>query len=342
MFQNYQLKWCFILIGILVVGTGLVKLTSFETLHLAQYLGHVVSIAFSVLIAWIIFAYFKWHPPIANNPQANVILSGVLANLAVLSFSYFMLLNVPTTFYVADPPFEPTFADFIRRLVATFFLIMICYIVFNTLSTHDILQQTKLENEQFKQAHLRAQLVSLQEQISPHFLFNSLSTLKTITHDADAKQFVIYLSKVYRYLLNINKNQTTKLSEELKFIHAYLYILRTRFEEALQITINIPDCYHNYLIPPLSVQLLIENAIKHNVVSIDRPLNIDIYVNDDLKLVVSNPFQPKNKPVESTKLGLQNINDRFRLLFNQEIVVTQSLTHFTITLPLNTHESNHH
>lgn len=342
MFHNYQLKWCFILIGILVVGTGLVKLTSFETLHLAQYLGHVVSIAFSVLIAWLIFAYFKWHPPIKNNLRANVILSGIFANLAVLSFSYFMLLNVPTTFYVADPPFEPTLADFVRRLVATFFLNMICYIVFNTLSTNDILQQTKLENEQFKQAQLRAQLLSLQEQISPHFLFNSLSTLKTITHDADAKQFVIYLSKVYRYLLNINKNQTTKLSEELKFIDAYLYILRTRFEEALQITINVPDCYHNYLIPPLSVQLLIENAIKHNVVATDRPLKIDIYVNEDLKLVVSNPFQPKNNPVESTKLGLQNINDRFRLLFNQEIIVTQSSTHFTIILPLNTHESNHH
>lgn len=341
MFQNYQLKWCFILIGILVVGTGLVKLSSFETLHLLQYIGNTLSIVISVLMSWLIIGYFKRHT-VTTNTQANAIISIVVSILVLLCFSYFILLKLPSRFYASDLPYAATVADFTRRGVGIFFLTMICYVVYTTLFTHNILQKTKLENEQFKQAHLRAQLLSLQEQVSPHFLFNSLSTLKTITQEADTKQFVVHLSHVYRYLLNINKHQTTLIAEELKFVHAYLYILSTRFEHALKVTINIPDRYNDYLIPPLSIQLLIENAIKHNVVAVDMPLHIEIYVNDQEQLVVNNPYQPKNIPVESTKLGLQNINDRFRLLFNQEIVVAATDANFTITLPLINHESNHH
>jgi two-component system LytT family sensor kinase len=341
MFQNYQLKWSFILIGILVVGTGLVKLSSFETFHLLQFVGSVFSIFFSVLISWLIIGYFKRHS-LLSSTNANATLSIALSILALLLFTYVILINVPTRFYLSDLPYEPTIADLVRRGVGIFFLTMICYVVYSTLFTHEILQKTKLENEQFKQAHLRAQLLSLQEQVSPHFLFNSLSTLKTITHEADTKQFVVHLSHVYRYLLNINKHQTTAITEELKFVHAYLYILHTRFENALKVSINIPDVYNDYLIPPLSIQLLIENAIKHNVVSEDMPLHIEIYVNGQQELVVNNPFQPKNIPVESTKMGLQNINDRYRLLFNQEIVIAATKSNFTITLPLINHESNHH
>ena len=341
MYQNYQLKWCFILIGILVVGTGLVKLSSFETFHLLQYIGNVLSIVCSVLISWLIIGYFKRHH-IFSSDKVNAVVSIVLSIAALLAFTYFILNHIPTKFYLSELPYEPTFADLVRRGVGIFFLTMICYVVYSTLFTHDILQKTKLENEQFKQAHLRAQLHSLQEQISPHFLFNSLSTLKTITHEADTKQFVVHLSHVYRYLLSINKHQITQIAEELKFVHAYLYILRTRFEHALKVTIQIPEYYNDYLIPPLSVQLLIENAIKHNVVSLDMPLHIQIYVNDQQELVVNNPFQPKNIPVESTKMGLKNINDRYRLLFNREIVVSETDTDFTITLPLISHESYHH
>ncbi|WP_248282169.1 sensor histidine kinase [Mucilaginibacter robiniae] len=208
--------------------------------------------------------------------------------------------------------------------------------------TNEILQKTKLENEQFKQAHLRAQLISLQQQISPHFLFNSLSTLKTITHESDTKNFVVQLSHVYRYLLNFNNHQVTKLSEELKFIRSYLYILHQRFEGSLDITIEVPDNYHNCLIPPLSIQLLVENAIKHNIVSPDMPLGILIHVNDKQELIIENTLQPKKSPVESTGLGLQNINDRFRLLFNKEININKANGTFTVILPLISYEHYYH
>lgn len=342
MFQKYQLKWCFILIGILAVATFIMRVSTFEMLHVTQYIGHVLVLVISVLSAWMIIGYFKLHDTGGLSNQARSIISIVISMFLLLCLGYLFVLNVPTKIYVPDPPYEPTVADFVRRLVGSFFLTMICYIVYNTLFTNEILQKTRLENEEFKQAHLRAQLLSLQEQISPHFLFNSLSTLKTITHESDTKQFVVQLSHVYRYLLNINKHQTTVLAEELKFIQAYLYILHVRFEQALSVNIAIPDHYNDYLIPPLSIQLLIENAIKHNVVSAERPLHIKIYINAQQELVVNNVYQPKNIPVESTRLGLQNINDRYRLLFNREIVVTKTDADFTITLPLISHEYYHH
>lgn len=342
MFQNYQLKWCFILISILAVSTGIVKAWDFQMMHPSLYVGHILSISIFVLIAWLIIAYFKQNSIAILSRQANSVLSIVLSMIVTLLVNYLIVQHVPTSIYLPDPPYEPTIPDFVRRLVGSFLLTMICYIVYNTLFTNDILQQTQLENQEFKQAHLRAQLLSLQQQISPHFLFNSLSTLKNVTNESDTKKYVVQLSHVYRYLLSINEHQTTTLAEELKFINAYLYILNVRFENALNVTINIPNDFCNYLIPPLSLQLLIENAIKHNVASFEHPLHIEIYINEQQELVVNNPYQPKNIPVESTKLGLKNINDRYRLLFNREIIIDQTEANFTILLPLISHESYHH
>ncbi|WP_442587699.1 sensor histidine kinase [Pedobacter sp. AW31-3R] len=341
MFQNYQLKWCFILIGILVATTTLMRKWDVEILSV-QHAGRIISITLFVLISWLIMGYFKMNRIQGLSTDANTMASVFVASVAILGLNYFIIFYVPASMYINDAPYEPTFFDFLRRYVGSFLLTMISFIVFNTISTKDILQQTRIENEQFKQAHLRAQLLSLQQQISPHFLFNSLSTLKTITEEADTKHFVIQLSHVYRYLLNINEHQTTNLSEELKFIHAYLYILHVRFEGALHVSIEIPDDFHNYLIPPLSLQLLIENAIKHNVVSMENPLNISVFLNGNNELVVQNPYHPKKVAVESTYLGLQNINDRFRLLFNKEIAISRTEEFFTVTLPIISNESHYH
>jgi LytS/YehU family sensor histidine kinase len=230
----------------------------------------------------------------------------------------------------------------VRRLVGSFFVAMITYVVYSNIDTNDKLQLTRLENEQFKQAHLRAQLLSLQQQISPHFLFNSLSTLKTITRESDTKNFIVQLSHVYRYLLNFNEHQVTRLADELAFIRSYLYILHQRFESALHVHIEVPEAYNNHLIPPLSIQLLIENAIKHNAFSEDKPLQVTIFTNQNQELVVANNREPLKVPVDSTRLGLTNIADRFRLLFDREVSIRQTDESFTVTLPLISYERYHH
>ncbi|MCC8408328.1 histidine kinase [Mucilaginibacter sp. UR6-1] len=263
-----------------------------------------------------------------------MVVSGIL--------SYGLTYLIPSEYFFPESKLGYGYIGFLRRLVGSFFLSMAAYIVINNLDTSEKLQQTKLENEQFKQAHLRAQLLSLQQQISPHFLFNSLSTLKTIATDGDTKNFVVQLSHVYRYLLNFSERQVSRLSEELAFINSYLYILHQRFDTALIVSINVPERFMNYIIPPLSLQLLVENAIKHNAISPDQPLLLTISINQNDEMVVENNYQPKNVPAESTGLGLQNISDRFRLMFNKEIRIDNTNDKFSVTLPIISHEHYHH
>lgn len=184
------------------------------------------------------------------------------------------------------------------------------------------------------QEHLRAQLISLQQQISPHFLFNSLSTLKTIATDQPTKNYVVQLASVYRYVLNFNQHYLTPLREEISFIRSYLYIMNERFEEALQVDLQISEDYMEMKVPPLSLQLLIENAIKHNMISPEQPLQITIITDATPALTVKNNFQPKKVAEEGTGIGLKNIMERYKLLSGKTVSIVQDKGEFSVTLPL--------
>lgn len=328
------------MIGAVAVGSLLIRLGE-PRLNPSRFLVHVILVIINVFPSWIIQAYFKQAglPGTTKNARAALsILSGIL--LALL-LNYLCGIFVPDSFRLAHDPIQLNFVDFVRRLFTSFFLAMICFVVFNVVYTNDMLQKAQLENEYFKQLHLRAQLLSLQQQLSPHFLFNSLSTLKTIATDPATKTFVVQLSHVYRYMLNVNEREVTSLSEELSFIRSYLYILHQRFENALNVSIDIPADYHNHVIPPLSLQLLIENAIKHNNISAESPLHIEVCIQGE-QLVVRNSLSPRKTPEESTRRGLQNIRERFQLLFRKEIKVLKMSESFVVNLPLISHESYHH
>lgn len=342
MFRKYQLKWCFTMIGILAFGSLVLRPGTFSLLSIGQYLVHVISICLTLLSCWFIDIYFKQHPQHNLSNFGNAMLRIACGTVVVMLVAYVLSLCIPQQYQFTENRLRFNYTDLPRRIIGAFFASAICYVVYNNIDTTEKLQLAKLENEQIKQAHLRAQLLSLQQQISPHFLFNSLSTLKTIATDSDNKNFVVQLAHVYRYLLSFNERQVSQLSEELAFIRSYLYILHQRFETALNVSIEVPEQYLNYLIPPLSIQLLIENAIKHNALSSEQPLDISIRVNEQAMLVVSNTCRPKKVPAESTGMGLQNINDRFRLLFNDGIAIDHTTEHFTVTLPLKPYERYNH
>ncbi|MBS7564814.1 histidine kinase [Mucilaginibacter sp. Bleaf8] len=342
MFRKYQLKWCFIMIGILAFGSLVLRPGTFSLLNAGQYIVHAASITTTLLCCWFIHTYLKQSPLPNLSGFANAMFSIACGTVAVMVLACITALLIPHQYMFPENRFRFNYTDLPRRIITSFFASSICYVVYNNIDTSERLQHAQLENEQIKQAHLRAQLLSLQQQISPHFLFNSLSTLKTIATDSDTKNFVVQLSHVYRYLLSFNERQVSKLSEELAFIRSYLYILHQRFETALNVSIEVPEQYLNYLIPPLSIQLLIENAIKHNALSSEQPLDISICVNNKEMLVVSNTSRPKKVPAESTGLGLQNINDRFRLLFNEGIDINRTPESFTVTLPLKPYERYYH
>ncbi len=198
-------------------------------------------------------------------------------------------------------------------------------------------QKNELEIEQLKQDNLEAKLKLLKQQISPHFLFNSLSTLKTMVKEKENKNYIMQLSNVYRYLLKsdeLNTNNLVTVKDELEFTLSYLYILKERFEDGLQVSISVNEKNCELLLPPLALQILIENAIKHNIVSIEEPLSIKIYDEEDKFLIVENNLQLKQSAEDSLGIGLQNIRDRYKLINAQDIDIIKSESLFKIKIPL--------
>lgn len=196
-------------------------------------------------------------------------------------------------------------------------------------------EKSQLELEYFKQANLQANLSSLKAQLSPHFLFNTFNTLSSLTADQQVKEYVDHMANVYRYLLEHQKNDMVGLKQELGFAHSYLYIMKTRLEDALQITIEPGLDTSHAMIPPLTLQLLLENAIKHNIASASKPLKIQIFIQDGY-LVVVNDLQPRTAVNTSSGIGLTNIDQRYRLLLGREIKIEMDNHFFTVKLPLQT------
>lgn len=194
-------------------------------------------------------------------------------------------------------------------------------------------EDKKVEIERLKQNLLQANLSSLKEQLSPHFLFNSFNTLNHLTKEDRVKDFVNEMANVYRYLLDYQKKDLADLKQELDFAKSYLFIIQTRLEDALQVDIKIEPEAGKYSIPPLTLQLLIENAIKHNVATRAKPLNIQIFTDNEF-IVVSNNVQPKTASQPSSGIGLNNISQRYELLFHKEIQITVNEKNFTVKLPL--------
>ncbi|CAN5622064.1 hypothetical protein BH11BAC2_BH11BAC2_14520 [soil metagenome] len=197
-------------------------------------------------------------------------------------------------------------------------------------------QRSVTEAEELKKANLQSQFDSLKSQVNPHFLFNSLNTLSSLIEEQpdQAVKFVNQLSIVYRYLLQSNEKELITLKEELDFLHAYFFLLKTRFAEGIILKIDIPDTYLNFLIPPLTLQILMENAVKHNVVAVSKPLFVALKVAGDNRLLFSNNYQKKTVHVVSNGMGLANIAAKYKLMNQPGIHIDETPQYFSISLPL--------
>ncbi len=198
-------------------------------------------------------------------------------------------------------------------------------------------RENALEKEKLQQENLQSQFDSLKSQVNPHFLFNSLNSLSSLIADepAQAEIFVDEMAKVYRYLLQTNsQGDLTSLANELKFIESYFHLLKTRYRNGIHLEITIPTDYYALQIPPLTLQILIENAVKHNVIVASRPLRLEITGLENNRLQVRNNLQVKNTRVISTQIGLSNIMARYHLLTQTKPVITDHDGYFTVVLPL--------
>jgi two-component system, LytTR family, sensor kinase len=192
-----------------------------------------------------------------------------------------------------------------------------------------------IEIEKYKTQNAQAQLENLKTQINPHFLFNNMSVLTSLVYkDQDkAVDFIQQLSKVYRYVLDNRNNELVNLQDEIIFLESYIYLLQIRFDTNIDFKININENARNKMIPPMCLQILVENCIKHNEISKAHPLHITI-TNIEYAITVSNNLQVRIHPEPSAKMGLQNIIERYKFLSDNEVVVSNDNNFFKVTLPL--------
>jgi two-component system LytT family sensor kinase len=193
-----------------------------------------------------------------------------------------------------------------------------------------------IEKEAMQQLSIQQEFETLKSQVNPHFLFNCFNTLSSlISEDKNqAEVFLNELSKVYRYLLRSNEDGLSTLQDELNFILSYYRLLKTRYGDAIEVEIEVDKKYYKYLLPSLSLQLLVENAVKHNVVSKHQPLIIDIFSMEGNKLAVNNNLQLKKVKMPSNNIGLSNIRSKYELLKYNGYEILQDARNFTVVLPL--------
>jgi two-component system, LytTR family, sensor kinase len=221
-------------------------------------------------------------------------------------------------------------------LVNSIFTFPLLFIIYETFYRYALLRNTQLEKDKLEKEKLRAELQQLKGIVNPHFLFNNLNSLSSliIEDPVQAQEFLDELTKVFRYLLKNNEADLTTLAEELKFIHSYYHLLQTRYGKSIQLDIDIPESYLSLELPPLTLQLLVENAVKHNRLQKDNPLHIELVVNVNKQLIVRNNICRKEGHVDSTGIGLQNINARYRMLGEPELQVIQTEKQFSAIISL--------
>lgn len=257
----------------------------------------------------------------------SIFLAAVVANLVC---DHLLLWSVERSYLGAD--FHVRF----KRPLPMFFGSLSQSIMFYFILLFQKLREEKknsqIEIQELQQAQMEAKIASLKEQLSPHFLFNTLNILAALTKEKEAQDFIQELAKVYRYVLQYKNNDAATLQEELQFLDSYWYVLKMRFEDSVGLHVSVPDVLLCSLIPPLTLQILIENVIKHNVVSAEEPVVVRIY-SDSQMITVENNYRPK-RIVEYTGEGLKNIGQRYKLLFGRDICVENDGVCFRVMLPI--------
>jgi LytS/YehU family sensor histidine kinase len=195
-------------------------------------------------------------------------------------------------------------------------------------------KQSKIDAERLMRENIAGKYEALKNQVNPHFLFNSLNALSNLVYEDQDKavKFIKQLSEVYRYVLDTRDQEIVSIAQEIKFLEAYVYLQQIRFENRLNIQVNVRN--QNKFVTPLALQMLIENAIKHNIISSDDPLTVQLY-DEDGYVVVENNLQRKLVLAEpSAGVGLENIVKRYELLTDKKVQVIDGPEKFIVKLPL--------
>jgi len=336
-YLGFDDKW-FATIGILLLGLSAVYVLNVANVHLTHIeltITFVVSLFFStcdwVINRAILIRLRKKYPSLKDSvKRISLLFIGTLVTVATIDFIGVSLVSLLSENVSYD------FQERVRSLVVTIFLTTMTMAIYEAVYFFVLLKKSVREEEQAKQAIIQAELDTLRNQAQPHFFFNTLNTLRDIIDQnpkEDAKQFVDKLSDIYRFLLESGNTNLISLRAELKFARAYIHVQSERFGDNLKLNWDINSTIEDKLIAPMSLQLLLENAIKHNVISRAKPLEINVTTKTDF-IVVTNTIQKKSTQLPSTKMGLKNIEKRYKLISDRSVSIVKDGHEFSVALPL--------
>jgi len=298
-----------------------------------------LSFLYTIFIAFIIWegnryllfsmrSYFDWY----KKPARKIIMLLFGITFYTLPVSTLLLAGWYHIFIKSGTNWEVVFTAALIIMICVIFITHVYETVFLVKES----ESEMLRAEQFERARAEAELEALKNQIDPHFIFNSLNTLSYLIEEkpAKAKQFNDNLADVYRYILQNKARDLVLLQEEINFLEDYFSLLKIRFEKALQLRLNLDKAlFDQYLIPPISLQVLMENAIKHNEFADANPLIIEISFNGDT-LVFCNEIRKKELRKPSSKIGLKNLDERYRLTTGNTIITEETEKSFRVVLPV--------
>lgn len=277
---------------------------------------------------------FDWE----TQPKARLF-AGALGSIVITMITYGLI-----RLFLTVVIYDQTIKHFLSNEKGESYVIVVVITIIISLFLHAFnfykaLQENKVKEQKIIAGTASAKFNALKNQLDPHFLFNSLNVLTSLIEEDpyQAQKFTTSLSKVYRYVLEQKNKDLVSVDEELKFAKTYVRLLKMRFEDS--IVLEIPDASSDpdAKIVPLSLQLLLENAVKHNIVTADKPLHIKV-TEEDGKLVVSNNVQEKQVVKKSSGVGLQNIRQRYGILTDKQVVIQKTKEEFIVQLPILTKE----
>jgi sensor histidine kinase YesM len=293
--------------------------------HTAHLLFFILRYLFFVILMWILFRQ-NLLKITTSSFRKRLILTFLITGIAYLFYICFSILLSPKPEWLSGV------------LLFQFFIMFIfCSLIGHVSHLNSEHRRKEKEIEQLKTENLQARYDALTNQINPHFFFNSLNGLTSLIrkkNDENALEYVNKMSDVFRYILQSDKKGLVTLGEELDFLKAFLYMMEIRFANKLIFNINVACENRNLKLPVLSLLPLIDNIVVHNTIDSEHKMDVIICLNQQMELSVSNPLFPKLSAPDTNGIGLNNLENRFSLLMNRKIRVSNDGARFTVYLPL--------
>ncbi len=272
--------------------------------------------------------YFSWF----DEPKKRLFF-GVVTIVVYSSIAYILVQFAMNYIFFGETP-DNAYKWILNQLKFTVPISLFIAFTFNSIGFFQAWKNAEINAQKLETEMLRYKYESLQNQINPHFLFNSFNVLsELVTEDQVlAVKFIDKLSSLYRYVLESKEKDLVPLYEELEFIQSFIFLLQIRFENKVEFKINIEDD-NKFFIVPMALQLLVENAVKHNVATSKKVLKVDIEKQGDF-IVVKNNLQEKSSVEHSTRKGLENLKQQYKFFTEKEILVTKTKEKFEVEIPL--------